>query len=211
MSKTKNNNINNDFNRMMYKAKYVINETPKYKPISEEDFSNDDTIPLSLSEINEDEPLPSLSGNTETNTTLPAEIPQDELSLPVEPSVEVNSSDDIQNDIIKNNISAMQNVVDKLSELDAFVKNLNDNVIKINKEVEEVREPTTSEKLMSKKTVSYPYYFNLNDYWKGNAYEENEINRGGVKQLDDGTYYADFDDLDKYSTRDLNDSFNSLT
>jgi len=87
-------------------------------------------------------------------------------------------------------------------------------------DVEEVREPTDSEKLMNKTEVSYPYYFNLNDFWKDNWFDQkraqnNGINGGdaeqqGMKELPDGTYVADFDDLPQKSKIDVQNSFNEI-
>jgi len=97
--------------------------------------------------------------------------------------------------------------------LDNSVKALNAKVVELNADVEEVREPTNAEKLMSKKDVSYPYYFNLNDFWNGNWFAENrekELSKG-IKELPDGTFIADFDDLPKESKTDVQNSFNELS
>ena len=74
---------------------------------------------------------------------------------------------------------------------------LNSKLEALNTDVEEVREPTNTEKLMSKVNVSYPYYFNLNDFWKGNWFNEkrDKETEKGIKELPDGTYVADFDEL----------------
>jgi hypothetical protein len=65
---------------------------------------------------------------------------------------------------------------------------------------------------MSKTNVSYPYYFNLNDFWSGNWFNEkrNQEMEKGIKELPDGTFVADFDDLPQKSKTDVQDSFNSL-
>jgi hypothetical protein len=83
----------------------------------------------------------------------------------------------------------------------------------LNAEVEEVREPTNGEKLMSKKDVSYPFYYNLNDVWKGNWFEKNreEENEKGIRELPDGTFIADFDDLPEFSKTDIEQSFSKIT
>ena len=65
---------------------------------------------------------------------------------------------------------------------------------------------------MSKKEVSYPYYFNLNDFWQGNWFNEkrNQANEKGVKELPDGTFVADFDELPRKSKTDIQSSFNDM-
>jgi hypothetical protein len=121
--------------------------------------------------------------------------------------------DDIQNDIIKHNIAAMQSIHDKLEGLDANVQGLNAKLDALNADVEEVREPTNSEKLMSKTNVSYPYYFNLNDFWSGNWFNEKRKaeHEKGVRELPDGSFIADFDDLPQKSKQDVQNSFNEFS
>jgi hypothetical protein len=118
--------------------------------------------------------------------------------------------DDIQNDIIKHNIEAMKSIHDQLEGLNATVQGLNAKLETLNADVEEVREPTNTEKLMSKKNVSYPYYFNLNDFWSGNWFSQKREaeHEKGVRELPDGTFIADFDDLPQQSKTDVQNSFN---
>jgi hypothetical protein len=52
----------------------------------------------------------------------------------------------------------------------------------------------------SQKNVSYPYYYNLNDYWKDSSFEhkaQEEDFGQGIQKLSDGTFIADFDNLPK--------------
>lgn len=130
-----------------------------------------------------------------------------EMGIEAEPKV-----DDIQNDIIKHNIAAMQSIHDQLEGLNATVQGLNSKLEVLNADVEEVREPTNSEKLMSKTNVSYPYYFNLNDFWSGNWFNEKRKaeQEKGVRELPDGTFIADFDDLPQKSKHDIQNSFNNI-
>jgi len=126
------------------------------------------------------------------------------------PEGEVN---DLQNDIIKHNIEAMKGIHDQLEGLNGTIQGLNQKMDVLNADVEEVREPTSAEKLMNQSKVSYPYYFNLNDFWQGNWFDEKrkeELTHGGVKELPDGTYVADFDDLPQKSKIDVQDSFNDI-
>lgn len=124
-----------------------------------------------------------------------------------------NQVDELQNEIIKHNIEAMKGIRDQLEGLNSTIMGLNSKMDVLNADVEEVREPTNSEKLMNKTSVSYPYYFNLNDFWNGNWFDErngvNETNKG-IKELPDGTYIADFDDLPQKSKIDVQDSFNDI-
>ena len=218
MSKT-NISINEQVSRMMQKVHYRINETPKYTQLNPDDFKNDDSIPVipkNDTKVLSDAPIAEaddeVSGNTET-PPVPVAAP---IVAPVDPMANAlpqeETPNEIQNDIIKLNIAAMHDLQDKISSLDSYVQGLNQNVSKLSSEVEEVREPSTSEKLMSKKDVSYPYYFNLNDFWKKDNWfdkSRDEKDEHGIRQLPDGTYIADFDDLPKYSSNDLNNSFHS--
>lgn len=120
--------------------------------------------------------------------------------------------DDIQNDIIKHNIEAMKSINDQLQSLDKVTQDLNSKLDSLNADVEEVREPTNSEKLMNKTNVSYPYYFNLNDFWSGNWFDKKHSGEKekGVRELPDGTFIADFDDLPQQSKQDVQNSFNNF-
>lgn len=130
-----------------------------------------------------------------------------------EPDNQVN---DIQNEIIKHNIEAMKGIHDQLESLNATIMGLNQKMEVLSTDVEEVREPTNSEKLMNKTSVSYPYYFNLNDLWSDNWFDQKRVGAGaqgderGMKELPDGTYVADFDDLPQKSKTDIQDSFNDM-
>jgi len=120
--------------------------------------------------------------------------------------------DELQNEIIKHNTEAMKSIHDQLEGLGAVVQGLNSKLDQLGAEVEEVREPTNAEKLMNKTDVSYPYYFNLNDFWKGNWFDERNgggaETEQGIKELPDGTFIADFDDLPQKSKIDVQNSFN---
>jgi hypothetical protein len=134
----------------------------------------------------------------------------DEMGMNADPAQEV---DQLQNDIIKSNIEAMKSIHDQLESLNTTVQGLNKQSEVLKAEVEEVREPTNTEKLMSKKNVSYPYYFNLNDFWNGNWFteERQKQQERGINELPDGTYVADFDDLPQKSKIDVQNSFNEIS
>ena len=139
----------------------------------------------------------------------PADPMADPMAAPPAPE---NQVDDLQNEIIKHNIEAMKGIAHQLSSLDSTLMGLNQKMDVLSADVEEVREPTDSEKLMNKTDVSHPYYFNLNDLWQDNWFEQKRDAEkdGGVKELPDGTYIADFDDLPQKSKNDIQDSFNDI-
>lgn len=220
-----------------YRVGYKINETPKYRTLvnDNEEF---DEVPKLTNEAGDQEdaekpgggsvppapsndvpieagepPVPEFDkGGEDTDVppgTQPVNPMGDEMASVQPEGQQVN---DIQNDIIKHNIEAMKNIHDKLESLESTVSGLNSKLGELNAEVEEVREPTNSEKLMSKTNVSYPYYFNLNDFWSGNWFNEKreKENTKGIKELPDGTYVADFDDLPQKSKTDIQNSFNEI-
>jgi hypothetical protein len=214
-------NFNEHINRLKYKINYGINEAPIYQKITEDDFGTDDTLPDQFMQA---EPQPVSPDSSEaampaSGATAPAPapagvpptpegMPQPEMGMQPEQSV-----DKVQNDIIRQNLNTMEMIHNKLEQLEMMVQNLNQEHTKLNAEVEEVREPTNGEKLMSKKNVSYPFYYNLNDVWKGNWFEENreKENEKGIRELPDGTFIADFDDLPEFSKTDIEQSFSKLT
>ena len=230
-------NLSEEIRKIKYRVNYKINESPKYRPLvnSDEEF---DEIPKVTNEAGDQEdaekpgggitppeapsndqpigmtdaPTPAFaSGETKTNAPvdMTATDPMSMGAPVAEPAQEV---DDIQNDIIKHNIEAMKSIHDQLESLNGTVDALNAKMSELSSDVEEVREPTNSEKLMNKTKVSYPYYFNLNDFWKGNWFNEKRDKEleNGVRELPDGTYIADFDDLPQISKTDVQNSFNEI-
>lgn len=141
----------------------------------------------------------------------PEEFPAEEPELePTPEPVPEKSTDEIQNDIIKLNISAMQKMQGVIDNIDNSIDALNQKVTELSGDVEEVREPTSVEKLESRKDDSHPYYYNLNDMWQGNAFQARADQTGeqGIRKLDDGSYVADFDDLPKHTEQQIKDSLN---
>ena len=140
--------------------------------------------------------------------------PEDSIAAPEPPDTQV---DELQNEIIKHNIEAMKAIQDELAGLNNVIAGLNSKMDVLSADVEEVREPTDSEKLMNKTNVSYPYYFNLNDFWKDNWFDQKRAQETdgkeveqGIKELPDGTFVADFDDLPQKSKIDIQNSFNDI-
>jgi hypothetical protein len=227
--------------KIKHRFDYQINESPRYQPLigDSEEF---DQVPVLTNEAGEQEDAPKPEGQTPPAPSNDQPIGMDTPEAPTPafdqsgempppgtgaedtniPPVSMGGEtpppgtgtevNDIQNDIIKHNIEAMKSIHTELESLNNTVNGLNDKMSKLNAEVEEVREPTNSEKLMSKTNVSYPYYFNLNDFWSGNWFNEKreEQKEKGINELPDGTFIADFDDLPQKSKSDVLDSFNDL-
>jgi len=185
--------------------------------------SND--VPMDVQTPPTPAPLDAEGGAPPPEGELPPEgAPMDPMGEPVpgadpmadpmapNPQEAENEVDDLQNEIIKHNIEAMKGIRDQLAGLDSTLQGLNAKMDVLNADVEEVREPTSGEKLMSKTDVSYPYYFNLNDFWQDNWFDQKRAAEkdGGVRELPDGTYVADFDDLPQKSKIDVQNSFNDI-
>lgn len=226
--------------KFRHRAGYIVNESPKYRPLvgTNEEF---DEIPVLTNEAGDQEdvpkpegqvppapsndqpieqegdpinsPVPTFDAGGET-TPVDGEQPPVDGEQPLDPMAAEpeNSVDVLQNDIIKHNIEAMKGIHNELTGLSQTIQGLNNKMDNLNAEVEEVREPNNSEKLMSKTNVSYPYYLNLNDMWEDNWFDQKsdgEVEKG-MKKLPDGTYVADFDDLPQKSKIDVQNSFNEI-
>jgi hypothetical protein len=221
--KKQKQNFNEHIDKLKYKMNYGINEAPLYRKITEEDFGTEDTLPDQFvqAEPSPDAPAPATGTTTPapaSGATTPVPAPADPNAIAgdpqaTDPMAAEQSVDKIQNDIIRQNLTTMEMIHNKLEQLETTVQNLNQEYQKLNADVEEVREPTSGEKLMSKKEVSYPYYYNLNDVWKGNWFEEQrkKDNDGGIRELPDGTFIADFDDLPEFSKTDISQSFSKIS
>jgi len=233
MEKEKNPKLlEEQLRKFKFRIDYKINESPKYRALVQ-DGEEFDNVPLT-NEAGEQEDAeipgggriptePTVDDTNAPDEPIPAATPPDAGAPPEDPNAvnpmgaEMNAPaapqvDDIQNEIIKHNIEAMKSIHDKLENLDVTIRGLNSKMDVITADVEEVREPSNSEKLMNKTNVSYPYYFNLNDFWKGNWFDEkrNEQQEKGITELPDGTYVADFDDLPQKSKADVQNSFNEI-
>lgn len=230
-----------EIKKIKYRFDYKINESPRYKPLvgDNEEF---DELPLT-NEAGEQEDAPKPEGGetpptpstgepvgvTEPKAPVPSFSKSDDNNAPAgeEPSVPeapvpateapAPEVDDIQNEIIKHNIEAMKNIHNQLKGLNDMTQQLNAKLSTLTADVEEVREPSNAEKLINKKNVSYPYYFNLNDLWTGNWFDQQRekelsggVNNKGMNKLPDGTFIADFDDLPQKSKIDIQNSFNEF-
>jgi len=201
--------------KIKYRSNYIINETPRYRQLvdSNEVF---DEIPKITTEANNSIDNDNVNNISNVNNVgKPAKTPQPAFdntannNLDINSVENINNVDVIQNEIIKHNIEAMKLIYNKLESLDSTIDNLNVKLENLKNDVEEVREPTNGEKLINKKEVSYPYYFNLNDLWSNNWFsmKYNRNNNSGIKQLPDGSYIADFDDLPKLSNIDIQKTY----
>jgi len=231
----KNVSLNDHINVIKYRMNYInINESPKYKEFIA-NMDEYDEIPKDLYEAGDEDlppedlgvpvksedpsvtpqpPVPDQQSAAPMDSGQPpvSPVPTDQPQPPVDGEMpqlqpETPSVDDIQNDIIKSNINAMKDINDNLANLSKIADELNGKLNVIAKDVDEVREPSNGEKLMSKSNVSYPYYFNLNNMWDGNWFNQKrgEMEEKGINKLDDGSYVADFDNLPK--TVNIDDTF----
>ena len=232
MAIEKKDSINEHIDRIKFVTNYTLNEA-RYSLV--DGIDEDDNVPeeiwteapspVSPSDSNVMEAEPQMD-----NEGLPVEEPAPEMGteemgaaeidavadpmmgaeapMP-EPEPEQPSVNQIQNDILKTSVSAMQKMNDELRNLEGSLSRLNSKIDGLNKEVEEVREPTNVEKLEARKKDSHPFYMNLNDMWDGNSFQARREmeDSEGMKKLDDGTYIADFDTLPKYTDQEVNDSF----
>ena len=212
-----------------------LKETASYNKLvqNEGDFDN---VPDSFYSTESGYPVPENPGLSSTlyeeeesgdeEMDLPQETPPEsppEAELEDTPE-ETESVDEIQNEIIRYNIEVLKSIHGEIKNLNSTIDALNSRFDELNRDVEEVREPTNVEKLEQQKDVSYPYYFNLNDFWKGNWFEEHygagqteggskygESKEGGsIRKLPDGTFVADFDNLPKNSFIDIEKSFHDI-
>lgn len=161
-----------------------------------------------------------LLDNLSGDTSMPAETGDtmgmaDPLMADMPPVAEPTMSQDAvdvdkkQTDLLALQLDVMNKLNDKVKELDMLFMNLDSKYQELNKDVEEVKEPTNQEKLMSRKQDSHPFYYNLDDMWQNNWFQarRDQYNEKGIVKLDNGTYVADFDNLPKLSDREIKDSF----
>lgn len=212
----------------MGEAKYnLIQNMDEDDTIPEEIWS---TQPVSAVDSNvheDDEAGQEGEQNQEKTPEVPA-MPEDQIAAGEEPVIEPSSTpthasaptspveptksvDEVQNEIIKTSVAAMQKMHNQIDQLTSSIQNINIKLDSLNKDVSAVKEPTNVEKLMARKQDSHPFYYNLNDMWEGNWFQARrmEDHSRGIVQLEDGSYVADFDTLPKYSDREIKDSFNA--
>ena len=153
----------------------------------------------------------------------PTDPDVDLQATPVEPDAGMDAGmmeqppqptkDEVQNDIIKLQLSAMEKMHGKLDSMERQFNEFQAKMAEFDRDVEEVREPSNEEKLANKKQDSYPFKYNLNDMWKDNWFMarqdqfEKELPKG-ITKIDDDTYIGDFNSFPKLTDNEINDSFN---
>ncbi len=226
---------NNSIEEFKKRVSYKITESARYTSIGSVVEDEYDKIPENIyeddEEIENDEIEPLENSPDDNTSDINAPIgppgggdpvmggPEEEPGMDPEAGVEPEKEvDELQNEIIKHNISALKAIYDQIERLNGSVDILNNKLDTLSVDVEEVREPSNEERLMKRKESSYPYYFNLNDLWEDNWFEQSQNNNNsetetetrGIRKLPDGTFVADFDDLNNISTTDLKKSFNQM-
>ena len=223
MKKERTIKIDNDFKSKFYrKVDHIVDETARYNLVQEDEEEYDD-IPGEGDNTLADAPPTGPLGDEPELPDTPEQDPVDEPQQQEEPIEPEKDVDDIQNEIIKHNIEAMKAIHNQFETLNQTVETLNQKLDNLGQEVEEVREPSNSEKLMKQKYVSHPYYNNLSDVWGDNWFDSKYSKNGqtgggdnknqkdvgnGIIELPDGTFIADFDDLVKFlDTNNIKDTF----
>ena len=133
------------------------------------------------------------------------------MATPAVPSAD-EQREELQNSLIKLQVSALEQMNSKMQMMDVTMGELKGVMGQLSQDVEEVREPTNVEKVAARKEDSHPYYYRLNDLWQGNTFQarmDGSETEGeyGMKQLEDGTYVADFDSFPELNDMDLKKSF----
>ena len=192
--------------RMKYLSQ--INEA-KYNIV--DNLEEDDEVP---NDVWSEEPTPDTPEAEEPTASAP-EVPA--TNSPEMPMQEpVKPQEEVQNDILRLNVSALEKMQGVIDNIDASIAALNSKYEQItskmeelNADVEEVREPTNVEKLMRRKEDSHPFYYNLNNMWKGASFQArlDQVGENGIIKQEDGTYIADFNDLLRNNDREIKDSF----
>lgn len=205
----KKNNITVE--SMLRKANYRIGSNLNEAKYSRIDLSEDDfdSVPeMDDSDIQPDENIPM---DTEIEGEPPApefDMGEPDENIPIDDIQNEPEVDDIQNEIIKHNTEAMRGIHDQMENLTNLIQSLSTKFESLSANVEEVREPSNVEKLMNQKEHSFPFNTNLNDYWGGNWYQEKQNTfENGIRELPDGTFIANFDDLPKQNHIEIDKSF----
>lgn len=184
--------------RIKYMSDYRFNESVKYERVMD-NIDEDDEIENALAgglEDTEDEEVSN-------------EEPQTEPQLNTEPE----TKDDVQTEIIKLNLSAIEKLNNSLKELTSNVSDLSAKYDNLHAEVDKVRDPSDQEKFQNRKDDSYPFKYHLNDLWNNNWFKDNQdqylnnFREDGIVKLDDDLYIADYDKLPKLSPSELKKSF----
>lgn len=120
------------------------------------------------------------------------------------------SQDDIQNELLKIQVSALEKLSAKFDDIESNLNSLNMQMAKYAAEVEEVKEPNPVEKVENRWEDSFPFKYKLNDLWDGNVFQGNQdlYPKEDIKKNDDGTYSATLGDLSQMLGSDIKNTFN---
>lgn len=226
-------------------VKQLDDTDDKFPSIAEEDANKDVNAPIDAVSTDSAVPpttpatAPITSGVTSgatsgaTNTSIPTASDIDVDASSPEASFDQNqgidngldgqdivndveeTEEDIQNNILNIQVSAMKKMSDKIEELEAIVNSLNLNIVDLENEVEQVREPAPIEKLQGRWEDSYPFKYTLNDLWDGNVFQRNkdlfddphQTSDPNIKKNSDGTYEAQFEMMPKFNDFEIKKSF----
>jgi hypothetical protein len=163
------------------------------------------------------------TGNPSGDSSVTAPEPEAELGAEDSinsPDVEMSggmgmdtqgTQDDIQNELLKLQVSALQKMSSKFDELELQINDLNNKMERYSLEVEKVKEPNPVEKIESRWEDSYPFKYRLNDLWNGNEFQGRHDlfpkQNDAVRQTDDGSYIASYGDMKTVNDFDLKKSF----
>jgi hypothetical protein len=163
---------------------------------------------------------PSPSGETTVGAPEPEEPLGDETAGIGDSNVDMSGGmgadmqpkqDDIQNELLKLQISALQKMSSKFDDIELQMNDLNSKMEKYSLEVEKVKEPNPVEKIENRWEDSYPFKYRLNDLWNGNVFQGgNDLfpkQDGAIQQQQDGSYIASYGDMNSMSDFDLKKSF----
>jgi len=201
----------------------------------------DDTLPhqhlgLSEEDANKDQNIPNPNSGSTTGTTgstsgstlsaVPPSVtsPESEFDQNTLGSVKNTNliddtkekEEDIQNELLKLQVSAMKKMSDKISELEEIIGQMNISMNNLKSEVNKVKDPSPMEKLENKWKDSYPFKYTLGDIWDGNVFQGRKDlfddssvikNDSVIKQTPDGSFEAKFDEMPKISDFELKKSF----
>lgn len=227
MKKQRTIKIDGDFKSKFYsKVDHTLNENARYSLVQEDEQEYDELPGEGQPSVDNPTDNTPPTGPLGDEPEMP-EVPGDDTPEPEPPVEPEKDVDEIQNEIIKHNIEAMKAIHDQFENLNNTVETLNQKLDMLGNEVEQVREPSNSEKLMKQKYVSHPYYNNLNDVWGDNWFDNKYSKKGdvdntgnpqtgggnkdvgnGIIELPDGTFIADFDDLVRFlDSNNVKDSY----
>ena len=221
--------FNESIEKFKYTVGYSINESPKYRPLVGMDEVFDE-LPSSSSEdeLNKDKEMGQPQGQPNDQPQPPADQSPVNVPAPPVPEFDAQGQNNVQNndpmnnpmggeetvdmqqnDIIKSNFEMLKMINSKIETLENISNTIETTMSSLNAKVEEVKEPTDGEKLRMKKQVSYPFYLGISDLWEDNWFDEQREKKdeNGIRELEDGTYVADFDDLPVYSDQEVKKSY----